>query len=323
MKKIVIAVCIFVLSIELNFGQESQRENSINLYTFFANIVHEEFRFPLIGFVNIAGGNHSLPQIGFLNWNSGNFDTVQLGFVNMVGGGMAGFQTGFVNTVVDSMNGFQIGFINTVAKSFNGVQLGFINITANKSDGVQLSFFNTTKRLNGLQFGFINYADSIEKGVPIGFLSIVRNGGYKAIEAGISEMSPFNLSFKIGIERFYTSLNAAYNPFKNGIREQIIVGVGLGTIIHLGKTFYLNPEIALYNNINESFQNYMSIVPYFGYNINSNLSIVVGPTLVWTFNDKNFRDKNLEKAFYEIAEYSINEKNKLFLGARMGIRFRW
>ncbi|MDR0733752.1 MAG: hypothetical protein LBF08_06815 [Dysgonamonadaceae bacterium] len=334
MKKIVIALFLFMSGIELNFGQESQQKNDTNLYTFFGNIVHEQFRFPLIGFVNIAGGNHNSPQTGFFNWNQNNFGTLQLSFVNTVGGDMAGFQMGFVNTVAGGMGGFQTGFINTVAKSFNGVQLGFvntavgkevkglqlglINTTVNKFAGAQISFVNITKKINGLQFGFINYADSIEKGIPIGFLSIVRNGGYKAIEIGVSEISPFNLSFKIGVERFYTSFIVAYNPFREGIREQVIWGAGFGTIIQLGNTFYLNPEIASYNGINENFQNYVSVIPYFGYNIIPNLSIVAGPSLVWTYNDKN-----IEKPFYKIIEHSINNKNKLYLGARMGIRFRW
>jgi hypothetical protein len=39
---------------------------------------------------------------------------------------------------------------------------------------------------------------------------------------GVSEISPFNLAFKIGIKKFYTSFNVAYNPFRDGIREQII-----------------------------------------------------------------------------------------------------
>jgi hypothetical protein len=334
MKKIVIAMFIFIASIGLNFGQENQQDNNINLYTFFVNIVHEQFRFPLIGFVNIAGGNHNSPQIGFFNWNQNNFGTLQLSFINTVGGDMAGLQMGFVNTVAGGMSGFQTSFINTVIKSFTGVQfgfvntaigkdvkglqLGFINTTINKLEGVQISFVNTTKQLNGLQFGFINYAGSIEKGIPIGLLSIIRNGGYKAIEIGVSEISPLNLSFKIGVERFYTSFIVTYNPLKDGIREQIILGAGFGSIIRLGETFYLNPEITAQNSINENFQNYISVIPYFGYNIISNLSIVVGPSLGWAYNDKS-----IEKPFYKIMEYSINDENKLYLGVRMGIRFRW
>jgi hypothetical protein len=319
MKKFVIAVFLFVSSIGLSFGQEGQKNNDTSVYTFFVNIVNEQFRLPLIGFINIVGGSHNSPQVGFVNWNQNDFATLQMGFVNTVGGDMTGLQMGFINTVVKSFNGAQLGFVNTaVGKDVNGLQLGFINTTINKFGGAQISFVNITKQLNGLQFGFINYADSIEKGIPIGFFSIVRNGGYKAIEIGVSEISPLNLSFKIGVEKFYTSFIVGYNPFRDGIPEQITWGAGFGTIIQLGKTFYFNPEITSHNGVDGNFINYVSIIPYFGYNIISNISIVVGPSLVWAYNNKS-----IENPFYRIIEYSINDKNKLYLGARMGIRFRW
>jgi hypothetical protein len=294
-------VLVLALSITgLNFSQEN---DGINLYTVFFNSVNEQFRFPLIGFVNIARGNHASPQIGFVNWNTEDFNTAQFGFVNTVGGDMAGLQMGFVNTVAGGMSGAQFGFVNTAVNELGGAQISFVNIT---------------QKLTGLQFGFINYVDSIEKGVPVGFLSIVRNGGYKAIELGVSEISPFNLSFKLGIEAFYTSFSVSYNPFRDGIREQIIWGAGFGSIINLGETFFINPEVTSYNTINEHFQPYVSVVPYFGYKIIPNLSVVAGPSIVW-----DYTEKNRESPFYSITKYSINDSNVLYLGARMGIRFSW
>jgi hypothetical protein len=273
------------------------------------NIVNGQFRYPLIGFVNIASGSHDLPQVGFFNWNQNDFSTLQLGFINTTGGGMEGLQMGFVNTAAGGMSGLQLGFVNTAVKSFKGMQFGFVNTS-------------TGSGVSGLQIGFINYADSFEKGLPIGLLSIVRNGGYKAIELGVSEISPFNLSFKIGVEKLYTSFVVSYNPFRDdpfngGIREQIILGAGLGSIIQLGKAFYLNPEITSHTAISEDFQHYVGIVPYFGYNIISNLSVAAGPSLVWAYNE------NIKSLFYRIVEYSINDENTLYLGARLALRFRW
>ncbi|MDR1183093.1 MAG: Spi family protease inhibitor [Bacteroidales bacterium] len=303
------------------------------LYTVFFNLVNEPFKFPLIGFVNISIGSHNLPQIGFVNWNTQNFKTVQLGFVNSAGGNMAGLQMGFVNTVVkgvngvqmgfvntvaEDMSGVQMGFVNTVAKNMSGVQMGFVNTTVNKLGGAQISFVNVAKQLTGLQFGFINYVDSIEKGVPVGFLSIVRKGGYKAIELGVSDISPFNLSFKIGVELLYTSFGVSYNPFRHGIREQIICGVGLGSIIKLGETFFINPEVISYNAINKIFQHYLSVVPSFGYKIIPSLSVALGPSIVWTY-----ADKEVESPFYSFVKNSVDDTNVLYLGARMGIRFSW
>jgi hypothetical protein len=300
MKKLILSLVLSISIGGLNFAQDGR-----NLYTLLVNVVNEEFRFPLLGAVNIAGGSHNLPQIGFVNWNQNDFATVQMGFINTAGGDMAGLQSGFVNTV---------------AGGTRGIQLGFVNTSVNRIDGAQVAFFNFTKQLNGLQLGFINYVDSIENGIPIGFLSIVRNGGYKAVELGVSEISPFNVSFKIGVERLYSSFIVSYNPFDDGIRDKIIWGVGLGSIIPIDQKFFLNPEITTHHAINERFQHYLGIVTSFGYTITSNLSVVAGPSLVWTYVDN---DKGVETPFYRIAEHSIDDSNKLIVGARMAFRFRW
>jgi hypothetical protein len=309
MKKFIMILVLSLSVTGLSFSQENNNisqennSNSTNLYTLFFNVVNEQFKFPLVGFVNIAAGNHNSPQIGFVNWNTKDFSTVQLGFVNTAGGNMAGFQMGFVNTTAGDASGFQTGFVSTAA---------------NKLDGVQISFVNIAKQTSGLQLGFINYADSFQKGIPVGFLSIIRNGGYKAVEFGVSDVSPFNVSFKIGVEAFYTSFSVSYNPFRDGIREQIICGAGLGSIIKLGKTFFINPEITSYHATNESFQHYTAVVPYFGYKITPNLSAVAGPSIVWISTDKN-----TESPFYNIVKHSINDTNELYLGARTGIRLSW
>ncbi|MDR0656420.1 MAG: hypothetical protein LBG22_08920 [Treponema sp.] len=319
MKKIIMILALFLSISVINFAQENQQDNSANLYTFFVNIAGEQFRYPLIGFVNIASGNHDLPQIGYFNWNRNDFSTLQSGFVNTVCGDMEGLQMGFVNTVVKSFRGGQIGFVNTAAgEEASGLQIGFVNTAINRFNGAQLSFVNITKQLNGMQIGIVNYTDSIEQGIPIGLLSIVRNGGYKAVELGVSEISPFNSSFKIGVERFYTSFTVSHNPFRDDNREQIICGTGLGSIIQLGEMFYLNPEITSHYAAIGNFQHYVSIVPYFGYNILSGLSIVAGPSVVWAYSDKG-----IKSPFYKIIECPINDENKLYFGARMALRFRW
>jgi hypothetical protein len=300
MKKFVMVFILLTFIVGLNFSEEN---NNTNLYTFFFNSVNEQFQFPVLGFVNIAVGNHSLPQIGFVNWNTKHFSTAQIGFLNTVGGNMAGLQ---------------IGFVNTVAGDVSGLQLGFVNNAVNELDGAQIAFINVAKQPTGLQLGFINYADSYENGVPVGFLSIARDGGYKAIELGVSDIAPFNVSFKIGVEVFYTSFNVSYNPFRDGIREQIIWGAGFGSIIKLGETFFINPEIISYNTINERFQHYLSVVPYFGCKIIPNLSVVAGPSIVWISTNKNS-----ENPFYSIIKHSLNDSNELYLGARIGIRFSW
>jgi hypothetical protein len=305
MKKIiVIGLVLFASVLGINFAQENQQDGSTSLYTFFINSVDEQFKYPLVGFINIAFGNHDLPQIGFLNWNRNNFSSLQLSFINTVGGDMEGFQMGLINTVAGGITGSQLGFINTAAKSLRGVQLGLVNTSFDEE-------------AEGLQIGFINYAESFENGIPIGLLSIVQNGGYKAVELGVSEMSPFNLSFKIGVEKFYTLFIVSYNPFKDAIGDKLMLGVGFGSIIQLGKGLYLNPEITSNNAPGWDFQHYLGIVPYFGYNITPNLSIAAGPSAVWAHSE------NGEGLFYRILEYPIDDDNKIYCGARMAFRFCW
>jgi hypothetical protein len=102
-------------------------ESGTALYTLFVNIVPEQFRFPLIGFVNLAWGSHASPQIGFVNSNQKNLSGLQAGFVNASGGDFKGLQTGFVNVNGRDFKGLQTGFVNTNGRDFKGVQMGFIN----------------------------------------------------------------------------------------------------------------------------------------------------------------------------------------------------
>jgi hypothetical protein len=282
---------------------ENEQKGNTNLYTFFLNIVHEQFRVPLIGFINIAGGSHSSPQIGFVNWNQNDFKTVQMGFVNTAGGNIAGTQ---------------IGFVNTALKSFTGLQLGFVNTSMEKLSGAQISFANITRQMRGFQFGFINYADSIESGMPVGLISIVKKNGYRAIEIGVSERAPINFAFKIGVDAFYTTINVSYNPHEAGIREELFVGAGFGSIAPVTKRFFFNPEIMAMNGIDEYSFEYIHFVPYFGFNLTSHLNILIGPSLSWAWSDGKIREP-----FIAIMEHKINESNSLVFGGKIALRFHW
>jgi len=143
-----------------------------SLYTFFINNVYEPFRFPLIGFVNIARGNHDIAQVGFINWNTGNFSGVQASYINTVGGDFNGAQFSFINTVAGNFNGFQSSFINTVVGDTKGVQFSFINTAVGEVSGMQFAFINTAVgELKGPQFGFINTAVKSATGPQVGFFN--------------------------------------------------------------------------------------------------------------------------------------------------------
>jgi len=321
MKYIFILVALLTSITGLCFAQDNQQKDGLIVYTFFGNYVEEPFHFPLIGFVNIARGSHSSPQIGFVNLNQRDFRSLQFGFVNLVGGDMTGLQFGFVNTTIKSFHGTQFGFINLpLGEEVHGLQFGYVNTTINKFNGLQFGFSNTTRYLNGMQFGFVNYADTVEKGIPIGFLSIVRHGGYMATELGTSEIAPLNASFKIGVDAFYTTFVISYNPSEENTDDQFLFGAGFGSIIPMGKSFYINPELTTYNRFNDNLHLYVSLAPLLGYNINPNLSIVAGPSVLLAYTDKG---EDIKEPFFNIIEHNLNDDNNLYLGARIALRFRW
>jgi hypothetical protein len=286
MKKFIMTFVLCSAIFGTNYAQEDQQNATV--YTFVVNIANEQFRYPLFGFVNVAWGSHAAPQIGFVNWNQNDFSGLQFGFVNMAGG-------------------------NTY-----GLQMGFVNTTANGIEGAQISFVNVAKHLRGLQLGFVNYVDSIEQGIPLGFVSIVQKGGYRALEAGASAISPFNLSFKIGLERLYTSFVVSCNPFEEDLRRQVLFGVGIGGIIRLNEKFFINPEIVSQNVFADGFQEYASFFPAMGYAIIPQLSILAGPSITWVY-----AGKDRERIFYVIGKYSINDNNTLYFGTRVAVRFSW
>jgi len=298
-----------------------------NLYTFFVNNVSETFRFPLIGFINIARGNHSKAQVGFFNSNTGNFNGIQVSFINITGGSFNGVQAGFINNTAGDTKGLQWGFVNT-AGNVKGAQAGFVN-TAKSVNGVQAGFVNTTAgKVKGLQFGFVNYADSIEDGVPIGFISIVRKGGYRAIEYSFSEFYPVTLGFKTGVEKFYTSLFVSYYPSKEHNRENmgeyLAAGIGIGSILPITGSFFFNPELNQFSPMTwfQSHEHpstsYTTLVTSFGYKFGNHFSVSAGPSVTWIQN----RDPSLPRPLFELG-YDINDTNRIVVGARAAVQVRF
>ena len=366
---------------------QQSHSGGANLYTFFVNNVNENFRFPLIGFVNTAAGDHNSLQVGFINTNAGNFDGLQAGFINTAGGNFKGLQAGFVNTTGGSYNGLQASFINTAGGNFKGLQASFINTTAGNFDGLQAGFINTTGKnangmqasfinisesfngmqasfinlarkdsrglqtgfvniakegISGTQIGFVNYADKIEKGIPIGFISIVKHGGYMALEYSFSEFFPVGLSFKIGLEKFYTTIYTGFNPIvassAESIREQFTAGAGFGSIIPMGKIFFFNPEIGLINttlrrNNEPYFRQYHSLVPFFGFNLGKHFSVTAGPSVVWVrswgrradmpgvyvLDDQN----TVSEPLFSLYSHKFSEWDSIIVGARAAVRVRF
>jgi hypothetical protein len=308
-------------------GDDEKENGSGTIYTFFFNMVYEPFPLPLIGFVNIAIGNHKIFQASFVNWNTENFAGFQAGLVNNVGGNLKGFQAGFVNTVAEDTKGLQVAIVNSAVREVEGVQIGFVNVAA--------------RNMKGLQVGLVNYAESIN-GAPIGLISIVKNGGYMAVEYFNSEYHNYNLSFKTGIDKLYTSIIVSYNQTYENTLNNFASGAGIGSIIPIGEKFYFNPELTSLSPFVGNVS-YESFVPYFGVNFKK-FSISAGPTITWVMRNNNNvdesnqqpawvgkyvenyndnKDKPLPKPNYSLYYNEINDSNSLSIGFRAAARFRF
>jgi len=76
-------------------------------------------------------------------------------------------------------------------------------------------------------------------GASIGFFNHIKKG-YRAIEISANEIFYTNLSYKSGTRNFYNIYNAGIDPNNY---EKWSVGVGIGSITKLNKTFAINFEL--------------------------------------------------------------------------------
>ena len=314
----------------INIIESIETNHRIGLYTFFVNVVPDDFRFPLAGFLNTTIGSHQGLQAGFINTTLVDFNGAQFGFINSTFNDNNGLQAGFVNTTINEINGLQLGFVNSAGfapqkgsqagfvnmmrKDMKGAQFGFINMTVGNLQGSQFGFVNMTGRsVRGSQFGFLNYADTIT-GVPIGFLSIVRKGGYHAIEVSVNEWYPVNLSFKIGVPKLYSFVQGGYNA---DFERRFGLGYGVGSLVPLSKNIYFNPEISIIQPVSkDNLTQISSFVLNLRYQIAPHLQLAAGPSLSHVFSDN---DSYLYKPKYHIIHHRIDHKNQLVLGFRAAL----
>lgn len=300
----------------------------------FYNFIKGNHQGAQIGFVNTALGKIEGAQLGYINYCNSDIKGVQAGFVNANNGKIEGASFGFVNISNDSIDGGQFGFVNISNKStdginagfinlngedFDGAQFGFVNINANKIDGAQFGFINISKKLKGLQLGFVNIVDSLEEGIPIGFLSIVGKNGYQALGVYTDEFNSFNLSFRIGVKKLYTSFSVSCNHLEE--ENNLNFGMGMGSIINLSEKLFFNPEISSSSNSGswgKEYKTFTSLNLAMGYNITSKLHFSFGPSI--SHSHSNTENEFFEPYFNTLS-HQINKRNQINLGFRAGLNF--
>jgi hypothetical protein len=287
---------------------DNQPGNSPLFYSFLLNITPIEFNFPMVGIVNIGSSSALGFHGGVVNLNHEDFTGIQAGGFNTILGLGTGIQAGAVNLTYDSFMGSQAGVINMAMADMNGVQAGLINIS---------------KELNGYQIGLINYMETINAGLPLGFVNIIRSGGYTAVELYYSELAPFNIGYKIGMDSFNTSFFLGFDPFSE---RDLFIGTGMGGLVIIDDVFYFNPEVYVASSLGvdtasigdyfKSTRQYVSFVGLFGANLNDHFSIFAGPSLAWVWRNDGIKPEML-------FGLTIKDDCRLALGARAGLRFRW
>ncbi len=329
----------------------------------------------LAGFYNVTRGNSRyLQAAGFVNTTGGDMEGLQgAGFCNIVGGTVNGFQgAGFINVSGNEVSGVQAaGFMNVAGNFGEGVQAagfgnvagngilnvqaaGFMN-TADEVDGVQASgFLNNANEVDGLQAagflnragyvkglqaaGFLNICDSIE-GLPIAFISIVRYNGYRRFEIAASETELVSLSFKIGVDKFYSiySLGKPAGPdsrwmysfgFGSRVAEFEQSSVSIEAVYHREVWFFDERAPRIIHHPRYNVHNQLSFS--YGRTIGRTAELFIGPTLnLSTGNTAEASDRYIpwepiapSWAFFDKTVNTPGETNYAFwVGAKAGIRF--
>jgi hypothetical protein len=210
-------------------------------------------------------------------------------------------------------------------KKIEGAQFaGMINISKEVSGASFAGIYNRTGTLRGLQFsGIVNVIDTIESGISIALVNIVKKGFYKEWALTFADYLNIELSYKMGLQKFYTIFNVGGNFTDDHLWAH---GIGFGNRTALGKRFDFQPEIVLYHYFPDNFKyiDAWSTRIKFGfvYNLNQKFGIAVAPS-IYHFHCKT----NQQGQPYKISPiseiFSNNSKRNIFgMGISVGLILR-
>jgi hypothetical protein len=249
----------------------------------FANINGNNYKgVQAAGFMNMAKSFEGLQVSGFMNVNRSAEKSIHVaGFSNFNKTVNNSFElAGFANISTEGLSILQgAGFLN-IAQDLKGVQgSGFANI-ARDVEGVQgAGFINIARNVKGAQLsGFINICDSID-GIPIGFINIVKKNGYRNLEVSTNEWSHVQLTYRMGVEKFYNIYSISKLP---NSWDHFALGFGVGHNRQIFNKTDLNIELVHHQEF-KFVPNYF-LVTYGRYNALSQLKLGIRRNLfgkVW------------------------------------------
>ncbi len=277
----------------------------------------------------LNGGLNGFELGSILNYNKGKVIGFQLaGVSNITTNNSKGFLlSGVSNINMGHSDGVVIsGVLNYSNQNSKGFQFSTINFATNEFGGFQLGVVNYAKKLKGIQLGVINILDDGEKGLPIGIVSIVKNG-YFEFELTGGEVIYSNLSYKMGVERFYTIYKVGYSTYKNN--PVYSYGLGFGGNIPISDNQNISIDLTsnniTYNNKWDSKLNLLNKADFnYKYNFNKKLSLLVGPSFnVYITQEKVDGEYGTLNVPYTIhtKEYT-SSKLFMWIGFNAGLSFK-
>jgi len=137
---------------------------------------------------------------------------------------------------------------------------------------------------------------------------------------------------KLGVEKLYTTIFTSFNVNKDSSSGSFASGVGIGSIIPIGRILFFNPELnwlwPFYfdkHNDNRAGNTLASLVPSFGFRFGRHLSVTAGPsfTRVYNWGRWSSRDSVMPDPIFSLYSHDINERNRIVIGARAAVRMRF
>ncbi len=281
------------------------------------------------GLANYSGnGDNAVQFAGLANVNRELGGAQFAGISNLTLNGETSFQaSGIFNYSKLSKVQFA-GVSNLTLSGNNAFQLaGILNYAENSN--VQISgFMNIAKNISGLQLGLINISETND-GVPIGLFNIVKNGGKHELEISASDVLHTELSFKLGIDRFYTIFSGGVNYFATPF--EFALGLGVGTNLDLADNVSAQFELRTYSFTDDTsfINNSVSVLNQLRVTLEkefaSHFKMFFGPVLNVSVSDYKGSD-NSDPGF-RFVPYSLWYKETggmgidIWIGGVAGVRF--
>ena len=291
----------------------------------FGNASDEVKGIQIGGFGNASDGVKGIQVAGFGN-ASDNVRGIQIGGFGNASDEVKGLQVAGFGNAADNVNGIQIGGFGNAADDVKGIQIGGIGNAADKITGLQIGIYNRIHNLRGLQIGIVSRNDTIEKGASLSLVNIVKRGFYREWELSFSDYANIALSYKMGMQRFYTIYTVGVNFIEDNLWN---VGIGFGNRTPIGSRIDFRPELVSYNYLPMDFKNVQSTFTThlklgFVYNISEKLGLSLAPS-VYVMNSSRKSDKEHYKVS-PLGAFYTHEKNTtrttMGIGVSLGLSLK-